>query len=191
MIGRVAVVVLVFSWLPDCKGEGERGSFEKFLTPSIVAETGSKEWHQAIRERKQEEMCSAAHEGKRFWLEGYLQLPSNIEIRNGKTRLYFYAQIDGSGRGKGRSITSMEVTSPGDIDDLWGSATGKKGIVGSRRTAQIDPDALRIRTTNGLAAAQDKIKLTFDIEGLPPKNFFWETREIAGCAYNFVKAEKL
>ena len=37
-------------------------------------------------ERKREEMCAEAHDGKRFWLEGYLQLPSNIEIRNEEGR---------------------------------------------------------------------------------------------------------
>ena len=31
MTGRFAAVVLVFSWLPDCKGEGAPGAFEKFV----------------------------------------------------------------------------------------------------------------------------------------------------------------
>ena len=39
MIGRLAVVVLVFSWLPDCKGEGEPGgSVQKFITPSPTSQ---------------------------------------------------------------------------------------------------------------------------------------------------------
>jgi len=189
MIGRLAAVLLAFSWLPDCKGEGDPGSFEKFLLPSATAQVGSKEWEQAIKERRQEEMCAEAQDGRRFWLEGYLQLPNNIEIREGRTRLEFYPQIDANGRGKGRSITGVEVTTPGNIEDLWASATGKKGI--SRRTAQIDGDALRIRTTNGQATARDKIKLTFDIVALPERNLPFESRQIAGCKYRFVKAEKV
>jgi hypothetical protein len=154
----------------------------------VTAQVGSKEWQQAIKERKQEEMCAEAHDGGRFWLEGYLQLPGNIEIRDGRTRLELYPQIDANGQGKGRSITSVEVTTPGNIEDLWAAATGKKGI--SRRTGQIGEDALRIRTTNGLATARDRIKLTFDIVALPERNFPFESRQIAGCKYQFVKAEK-
>ncbi|HEY7548876.1 MAG TPA: hypothetical protein VH913_05080 [Hyphomicrobiaceae bacterium] len=189
MIGRLAVVALAFSLLPDCKGEGAPGSFASFLTPVPTAAVGSKEWQEQIKERRQEEMCSEANDGKRYWLEGYLQLPSNIEIRDGKTRLEFYAQIDGTGQGKGRSISSIEVTTPGNIEDLWAAATGKKGI--SRRTAQIDADALRIRATNGLATARDRIKLTVDVAGLPERNFPFESRRLAACAYRFVKAEKV
>ena len=119
----------------------------------------------------------------------YLQLPRDIEIRNGKAELYFYERLDGTGRGAGRLISSVEVTSPGNIEDLWASATGKKGV-GRSRKAQIDEDALRIRTTNGLATARDRVKLTFDIVALPERNLPFESREIAGCKYKFVKAEK-
>jgi hypothetical protein len=188
MIGRFAAVVLAFSWLPDCKGEGERGTFDKFLVPLSTAPTGSKEWLAAIKERKQEEMCSEANDGKRFWLEGYLQLPRDITISKARSRLEFYAQIDGNGQGKGRSISNIDVSTPGDIEDLWASATGKKGI--GRRTGQIDADALRIRTNNGVATARDKIKFTFDIVALPERNFPWESRQLAACKYQFVKAEK-
>jgi hypothetical protein len=188
MLGRLAAVVLALSWLPDCKGEGERGTFDRFLTPLPTAATGSKEWQEQIRERRQEEMCSDANDGKRFWLEGYLQLPRDITISKGRARLEFYAQIDGNGQGKGRSISSIDVSTPGDIEDLWASATGKKGV--GRRTGQIDGDALRIRTANGHATARDKIKLTFDIVALPERNFPWESRQLAACKYQFVKAEK-
>jgi hypothetical protein len=190
MIARFAAVVLVFSWLPDCKGAGEPGSFEKFVTPSQLVKVGSKEWEQAIKERKQEEMCAEAHDGKRFWLEGYLQLPTNIEISKGRTRLYLHERIDGNGRGTGRSISSIEVTTPGNIEDLMASATGKK-YLGRRTSGQIDADALRIRTTNGVATARDKIKLTFDIVAVPERNLPFESRQIAGCNYRFVKAEKI
>jgi hypothetical protein len=190
MIGRIAAVVLAFSWLPDCKGAGEQGSFEKFVTPTQLLKVGTKEWEQAMRERKMEEMCAEAHDGKRFWLAGYLQLPRDIEIKNGRTRLYFYEGIDGNGRGTGRSITSVEVTSPGNIEDLWASATGKKFTGARSSKAQIDEDALRIRISNGLANARDKIKLTFDIVALPERNLPFESRQIAGCKYQFVKAEK-
>jgi hypothetical protein len=175
MLGRLAAVVLVFSWLPDCKGEGEPGSFEKFISPTPAAFA---------------EMCSKEHVGKRFWLEGYLQLPSSISIREGRTSLNFYARIDGSGRGSGRSI-SIEVSAPGDIDDLWASATGKKttyGIRGSRsQSAQIDPDALRIRTRNGAATARDKIKLAFDIT----PTWHFQTGELYACRFHFARAEKV
>jgi hypothetical protein len=190
MLGRLAVVVLAFSWLPDCKGEGVPGSFEKFLTPAPTAAVGSKEWQQQIRERKQEAMCTETTDGKRYWLEGYLQLPGNIEIRDGRTRLEFYAQIDGNGQGKGRPIGSIEVTTPGDIEDLMASATGKK-YLGRRTSGQIDAEALRVRTTNGLATARDKIKLTLDVVGLPERNFPFESRQLVACAYRFVKAEKV
>jgi hypothetical protein len=190
MLGRLAVVVLAFSWLPDCKGEGVPGSFEKFLTPAPTAAVGSKEWQQQIGERKQEAMCTETTDGKRYWLEGYLQLPGNIEIRDGRTRLEFYAQIDGNGQGKGRPIGSIEVTTPGDIEDLMASATGKK-YLGRRTSGQIDAEALRVRTTNGLATARDKIKLTLDVVGLPERNFPFESRQLVACAYRFVKAEKV
>jgi len=190
MIGRLAAVVLVFSWLPDCKGEGAPGSFEKFVPPAITAATGSKEWQEAIRERRTEEMCAEGHDGKRFSLEGYLQLPTNIEIRDGRARLYFYERLDGNGRGTGRLISSVEVTSPGNIEDLWASATAKKGV-GRNQKAQIGEDGLRVRTTNGPATARDKIKLTFDIVALPERNIPFESRQIAGCKYQFVKAEKV
>lgn len=177
MIGRLAVVVLVFSWLPDCKGPGEPGTFEKFLnlTSSPL---------------NREEMCSEANDGKRYWLEGYLQLPSNITIRKNRTRLEFYAQIDGNGQGKGRSISSIDVATPGDIEDLMAAATGKK-YRGRSTSGQIDADALRIRTTNGVATARDKIKLTVDVVGLPERNLPFESRQLAACEYRFVKAEKI
>ncbi|MBO0764799.1 MAG: hypothetical protein J2P50_09445 [Hyphomicrobiaceae bacterium] len=190
MIGRLAVVMLAFAWLPDCKGEGVPGSFDKFLPPVPTATVGSKAWQDQIRERKQEEMCSETSDGKRYWLEGYLQLPHNIEIKDGKTRLELYAQIDGNGQGNGRSISSIEVTMPGDIEDLMASATGKK-YLGRRTTAQIDAEALRIRTADGLATARDKIKLTVDVVGLPERNFPFESRQLAACAYRFVKAHKI
>ena len=177
MLGRLAAVVLVFSWLPDCKGAGEPGSFEKFLnlTSSPL---------------NREEMCSEANDGKRYWIEGYLQLPKSIQIRKNRTRLEFYAHIDGNGQGKGRSISSIEVTTPGDIEDLMAAATGTK-YRGRSTTGQIDADALRIRTTNGVATARDKVKLTVDVVGLPERDFPFASRQLAACEYRFVKAEKL
>jgi hypothetical protein len=175
MLGRLAVVVLVFSWLPDCKGVGEPGTFEKFVspTPAVFAE-----------------MCSTSNVGKRFWLEGYLQLPSSISIREGRTSLNFFARVDGSGRGAGKSIP-IEVTSPGDIDDLWTSATGKKTTYGGYRSrsesAQIGPDALRVRAKNGAATDRDKIKLAFDIT----PTWHFQTGELYVCRYHFAKAEKI
>jgi hypothetical protein len=178
MIGRLAVVVLVFSWLPDCKGEGEPGgSVKKFVMTS-----SAKGWSA--------EMCTNAAAGRRYWLEGYLQLPSSISIRDGKADTSAYAQIDPTGRGTGDRIT-IYVRSPGDIDDLWASATSQKttyGVRGSRKeSAQIDPDALRIRTKNGAATARDKIKLAFDIEAT--RHF--QTGELYSCSYHFAKAEKI
>ena len=176
MIGKLAAVVLVFSWLPDCKGAGEPGSFEKFL--SRGADLGS------------EEMCSAANDRKQFWLEGYLQLPSSLSISSGKTSLEFYARIDGKGRGAGRPI-SIEVTVPGDIDDLWASATGKRLLPSARsrhRSIQT-PCASAPRTDT--RPPRDWIKHTFDIVALPERNIPFESRQIAGCKYQFVKAEKV
>ena len=175
MLGRLVAVVLVFSWLPDCKGDGEPGSFEKFVSPTPAAFA---------------EMCSTSNVEKRFWLEGYLQLPSSISISEGRTSLNFYARVDGNGRGAGRSF-SIEVTSPGDIDDLWASATAKKTTYGGYRSrsesAQIDPDALRIRAKDGRATARDKIKLTFDIT----PTWHFQTGELYVCRYHFAKAEKI
>jgi len=186
MIWRGAFVFLVFSWLPDCKGEGEPGAFEKFLTPVVTAEQISSR----SNPRRFEEMCTAANDGKRFWLAGYLQLPRDIRIEGGKTSLYFYNRVDGNGQGAGRPI-SINVTSPGDIDDLWGTATEKR-LKGARaQTAKIDPDALRIRAKNGAATARDMIKLTFDITALPPVMFFETRNELAICDYQFVMAEKM
>ena len=75
MLGRIAAVVLVFSWLPDCKGEGEPGgSVKKFVLTSAA-----KGWSA--------EMCTDANAGKRYWLEGYLQLSSSMSIR-GPTSLF-------------------------------------------------------------------------------------------------------
>jgi hypothetical protein len=178
MLARLAAVALVFSWLPDCKGEGEAGgSVKKFVL------TGSAKGWSA-------EMCTSANSGKRYWLEGYLQLPSSISIRDGRADLQFYGQLDANGRGTGDRITIYART-PGDIDDLWASATGRKttyGVRGSRKeSAQIDDDALRIRTKNGAATARDKIKLAFDIE--VTKHF--QTGEVYSCSYHFAKAEKI
>lgn len=173
MLGRLAVVVLIFSWLPDCKGEGTPATFEKFLSRGGL---GS------------EEMCSAANDGKRFWVEGYLQLPSSLSISSGRTSLDFYARIDGNGRGSGRSI-SIDVTSPGNIDDLWASATGKKSVAYRSQQAQIDPDALRIRARNGVATARDRIKLSLDIERKNPLNA--QDKFPATCWYHFARAEKV
>lgn len=178
MLARLAAVALVFSWLPDCKGEGEPGgSVEKFVL------TGSAKGWSA-------EMCTNANTGRRYWLEGYLQLPSSISIRDGRADLQFYARIDAKGRGTGERIT-IYARSPGDIDDLWASATNRKttyGVRGSRKeSAQIDDDALRIRTKNGAATARDKIKLAFDIE--VTKHF--QTGEVYSCSYYFARAEKI
>jgi hypothetical protein len=174
MIGRFATVILAFSWLPDCKGVGEPGSFEKFIARG--ADLGS------------EEICSAGNDGKRFWLEGYLQLPPSFSISSGKTNLAFYARIDGNGRGAGRSIR-VNVTAPGDIDDLWSSATGKKTVGFRSEQAQIDPDALRIRARNGVATARDKIKLSVDIERKGPLNA--QDKFPTTCWYHFAGAEKV
>jgi hypothetical protein len=163
-----------FSWLPDCKGEGAPGTFEKFLAVFPPPVTG----------RSIEEMCSAANDGKRFWLDGYLQLPTSISISGGKTRLDLYSRIDGNGRGSGRPI-GISVRSPGDIDDLWATASNKKSIGYRGRKGEIDPDALRIRATNGAATPRDKIKLTFDVEGINLQD-----EKMATCRYHFVKAEK-
>jgi hypothetical protein len=174
MIGRLAVVALAFSWLPDCKGEGQPGSFEKFLPRG--ADLGS------------EEICSAGNDGKRFWLHGYLQLPPSFSISSGKTNLAFYARIDGNGRGSGHSIR-VNVAAPGDIDDLWPSATGRKTVGFRSEQAQIDPDALRIRARNGVATARDKIKLSIDIERKGPLNA--QDKFPATCWYHFAGAEKV
>jgi hypothetical protein len=175
MFGRVAVAMLVFSWLPDCKGEGAPGgSIEKFLAP-FPYKLGANA-----------EVCINANDGRRFWLDGYLQLPSSLSIRDGRTSLDFYTKVDGKGRGAGRSIT-VGVTSPGNIDDLWASATGKKGAGFRSEKAQIDPEALRINAANGVATARDRIKLTFDMATVKQ----YQTGEISTCAYHFVKAEKV
>jgi hypothetical protein len=175
MIGRFAAVVLVFSFLPDCKGEGDPGgAIEKFLAPF------------PYKPGVHAEMCSRANDGKRYWLDGYLQIPSSLSIRDGMTTLDFYVRLDGNGRGTGRSI-SIDVASPGDIDDLWASATGKRGSGFRSQKAQIDPDALRIRTKNGPATAQNKIKLMFDVNTI--RHF--QTGEVTTCTYRFAKAEKV
>lgn len=174
MIHRIAVVFLAFSWLPDCKGEGERGVFDKFLPPF------------PYKPGVHAEMCSPTNDGKRFWLEGYLQLPNSLRIENGKTSLYFYNRVGGDGRGAGGSI-SIDVTSPGNIDDLWASAKGKKSGGFRSEKAEIDPDALRIRTTNGAATASDKIKLAFAMTAI--RHF--QTNEVTACTHRFVKAEKI
>jgi hypothetical protein len=174
MTRKIGVLLLALPCLLGCKGEGEPGTFEKFLAPA------------PYKPGLVEEMCSGANDGKRYWLEGYLQLPSSARIEKGKTSLYFYDRIDGNGRGAGRSI-SIDVTSPGDIDDIWASATGKKPGGFRSQKAEIDPDALRIRAKNGEATARDKIKLTFDIT--PIRQF--QTNEITACTYQFVKADKL
>jgi len=174
MARKTGVLLVAFPWLLGCKGEGEPGTFDKFLSP-VPYKPGVVE-----------EMCSVANDGKRHWLEGYLQLPSSARIEKGKTSLYFYNRIDGNGRGAGRSI-SIDVTSPGDIDDLWASASGKKSGGFRTQKAEIDPDALRIRAKNGEATARDKIKLTFDTTVI--KHF--QTNAITACTYQFVKAEKV
>src|SRR5215510_15311059 len=172
MIGRLAVVVLVFTWLPDCKGEGEPGDSVK----TFVLTSSAKGWSA--------EMCTNANAGKRYWLEGYLQLPSSISIREGRADLSFYARIDANGRGTGDWIT-IYVRSPGDIDDLWASATDKKTTYRVRssrsESGQIDPDALRIRTKIGAATARDKSKLAFDIEA----TYHFQTGELYACQYHF------
>jgi hypothetical protein len=174
MVRRIAVVFLAFAWLPDCKGDGEPGAFDKFLTPF------------PYKPGVHAEMCSNANDGKRFWLEGYMQLPTSLRISGGKTTLDFYARLDGNGRGAGRSI-SVDVTSPGDIDDLWASAKGKKSGGFRTQKAEIDPDALRIRAKNGEATARDRIKLTFDVAVI--RHF--QTNEVTACTHQFVRAEKI
>ena len=170
----VFLFLAVFPWLPDCKGEGAPGSFEKFLTPF------------PYKPGAHAEMCSPGNDGKRFWLDGYLQLPNSLSISDGKTRLDFYARVDGNGKGAGRTI-SVDVTSPGDIDDLWASATGKKSSGFRSQKAQIDPDALRINAKNGVATARDKLRLTFDIAAIKQ----YQTGEITTCLHQFVKAERI
>ena len=71
--------------LLGCKGEGEPGTFEKFLTPF------------PYKPGVHAEMCSNSNDGKRFWLEGYLQLPTSLRIEKGKTSLYFYNRVDDNG----------------------------------------------------------------------------------------------
>lgn len=176
MIRSSVPLLVMLALLPDCKGEGAAGSFDKFIAPFPPPATGS----------RLAEMCTVANDGKRFWLNGYLQLPSNLSIDKGKTRLDFYERVDSAGRGTGRSV-SVDVTSPGDVDDLWATATGKKSAGFRSQKAQIDPDAFRINTKSGVATARDKIKLTFDVSAI--KQF--QTGEITACLYQLVKSEKL
>src|SRR5262245_28506649 len=167
---RLGIVLAAIAWLPDCKGEGVAGgSIDKFLTPVPYT--------QGVHA----EACSKDNDGKRFWLDGYLQLPSSLSIRDGKTSLDFYAKVDGNGKGAGRSI-SVDVRTPGDIDDLWAAATGKRGSGFRSEKGQIDPDALRIRAKDGPATARDKIKLTFDVTAI--RHF--QTGEISTCTHEFV-----
>jgi hypothetical protein len=170
----VFMVLAAFSWLPDCKGDGEPGAFEKFVTPF------------PYKPGEHAQMCSPASDGKRFWLDGYLQLPTSLSISDGKTRLDFYPRVDGNGKGTGRSI-SVDVTSPGDIDDLWASATGKKSSGFRSQKAEIDPNALRINAKNGVAGARDKLRVTFDVNAIKQ----YQTGQITTCLHQFVKAERI
>ena len=61
-------------------------------------------------------MCTDANAGKRYRLEGYLQLSSSMSIRDGRANLTFYGRMDGNGRGVGDQI-AISVRLPGDIAD--------------------------------------------------------------------------
>ena len=136
MIGRFAAVVLVFSWLPDCKGAGEPGLLrEVCLDPGQLKEGSRSSGGDVCR----------GHDGKRFWLEGYLQLPTNIEISKGRTRLYFYERIDGNGRGV--AVDQQRRSPPGNIEDLWRPRQARSTSAAGQRPDRRGP--LRIRTTNG------------------------------------------
>jgi len=172
MTRQISVLFVVFPCLIGCgKGDGAPGAFEKFLP---------------LAGGVREEMCADATDGKRYWLEGYLQLPRSFSIDKGKASLDFFARVDGNFRGAGRSMR-VDVTTPGDIDDLWASAEGKKLAGFRREQAKIDNDALRIRVKDGSATARDKIKLTFDVNAV--RNYL--TKEITACLYPFVRAEKV
>ena len=77
MTRKMAVLLLALSWLVGCKGEGEPGAFEKFITPF------------PYKPGVHAEMCSNANDGKRFWLEGYMQISGSIRIEKARPRSPF------------------------------------------------------------------------------------------------------
>ena len=87
MLGKLAAVVLVFSWLPDCKGEGDPGSFEKFISPTPAAFA---------------EMCSKSTRRETLLARGLPAAPEQHFDPSGQHQAWTFTHaIDGNGRGAG------------------------------------------------------------------------------------------
>jgi len=145
-----------------CKktGPADPGNFEDFLvgiTPGSVKSPAS---------------CAEANDGKRWWLDGYFHIPSDITLDHGKTRLGLYRENDPAGNGRGDFVV-IRVSlgnwlTKGDIDDLWESAKHVKTAPYGTQSGEISEDALRIHLADGSSAGpKDKVRLTVKEEVLP------------------------
>lgn len=122
-----------------------------------------------------------ANEGKRFHVDGYLQLSDRTRIDDGKATLDFYDKLGG-----GRPI-NVEVKTPGDVDDLMAQAEDRKAAGYRREVGKLGADALKIRARKGTAGPRDKIRLTFEVEAMRTFN----SKTIQTCVLRFEEAEKL
>jgi hypothetical protein len=153
-----------------CSKPAVKGEFSQFIAPIGQMRAAG---------------CTDDTDGKRFWLEGWLQLPQTVTVSDKKATLNFYAELDAEGNGVGRAL-DVQVETPGDVDDLVAAAEGRKSNAFGRG-GKLGADALKVRAKNGRAGERDRIRLTIELEAM--RDF--RTKAITTCVHHFKEAEKL
>jgi hypothetical protein len=131
-------------------------------------------------------ICTKANDGNRYVLDGVMKLPNASSISDGKTTLEFYQKLNADKAGDGPAV-QVDVTTPGDINDIWATAEGVKGKGYNTKEGTVSEDSLIIHTKDGDAKAGDPLHLTVEVSVV--ENF--QTKAISACIYKFVSAEKV
>lgn len=169
---RLVVVSVVLSLVAGCRKEAAPLPLEQLIPPvgAIVPA-----------------FCTKAIDGKRFVLDGVLQLPTPAKVdEHDLVDLDFYAGVDGERRPAGRSI-SVSAKNGKHLDDLSELATDVQPNGFRQTKGVLPPDALKVRAAGGEELhALEPASVTIEVEVLTK----FQSDEVSACVYHFVEAKK-
>ncbi|HEV8247791.1 MAG TPA: hypothetical protein VGP93_18585, partial [Polyangiaceae bacterium] len=136
--------------------------------------------------------CSAANDGKRYFLDGYLHIAKDMSLDHGQTQIELFRANDSEGAGAGESfqvrVSLGNWLSKGDIDDLWDSAKNVKTSAYHSKKGEVTEDALHVHLADGkVAGPKDNVRVTVSLQLLPHIN----PSDPTNCEYVFESATKL
>ena len=164
VMSRVVVAVML---LCACKPAPVGATFEQFRSPvgAMV-----------------EPECRLENDGKRYALEGFLQLGESVTIdEHDQVDLELAANADGADR-----PVTITVKNGSDIDDLRSQFQNEKGAGYRRSQGELRSDALRIHATNGTATASDRVRVVFEQKVLTA----FQSKDVSACVHRFVEATR-